>query len=159
MRVRPLPRATTSEHVARLSPSSVCPSPACITIPSYARPIPPILSCVAGSEHMHQNTLQRATRRPRIVCADMYERQAAADHTSCPHIASHTLASCPLSHDCSIRACVGVRSTALRPRSFTACFYVRTLNTVSIQSRVGYSVRFNLHQPSTALFSFFSMLA
>ena len=118
MRVRPLPRATTSEHVARLSPSSVCPSPACITIPSYARPIPPILSCVAGSEHMHQNTLQRATRRPRIVCADMYERHAAADHTSCPHIASHTLVSCPLSHDCSIRACFGVRSTALRPRSF-----------------------------------------
>ena len=118
MRVCALPRATTSERTARLSPLSVCLSPACITIPSYARPIPPILSCVAGSEHMHQDTLQRATRRPRIVCSDRYERHAAADDTSCPHIASNTLASCPLCHDCSIRACVGVRSTALRPRSF-----------------------------------------
>ena len=101
-----------SELVMRLSPSPVCSSPAFIAIPSYTCLIPPMLSCVAGSEHMDHGTLPSATLRPRIVCSDRYERHAAAQHTRCAHTAACTLALCPFPHDCSIVACVIVHRSA-----------------------------------------------
>ena len=81
-----------SELVMRLSPSPVCSSPAFIAIPSYTCLVPPILSSVAGSEHMDHGTLPSATLRPRIVCSDRYERPAAAERTRCARIAACNLA-------------------------------------------------------------------
>ena len=72
----------------RLNPSPVCSSPAFIAIPSYTCLVPPILSCVAGSEHMDHGTLPSAPPRPRIVCSDRYERPAAAERTRCARIAA-----------------------------------------------------------------------
>ena len=89
-----MPRATTNELAVRLSPSPVCSSPAFIAIPSYTCLVPPILSSVAGSEHMDHGTLPSATLRPRIVCSDRYERPAAAERTRCARIAACTLALC-----------------------------------------------------------------
>ena len=89
--MRPLPGATTRELVVHLSTSSVCPSPAFIAMTSCVCLIAPIFSCVAGSKYMDQNTLRSAPRRPPDAFVDRYERPAAADHTSCSHIASFTL--------------------------------------------------------------------
>ena len=89
-----MPGSTTSELSVRLNPSSVCSPPAFIAIPSCAGLNPPILSCVAGSEHIDHGTLPSATLRPRIVCSDRYERPAAAKHSRCTHIAACTLAVC-----------------------------------------------------------------
>ena len=107
-----------SELVMRLSPSPVCSSPAFIAIPSYTCLVPPILSSVAGSEHMDHGTLPSATLRPRIVCSDRYERHAAAQHTRCAHTAACTLALCPFPHDCSIVTCVIVHRSVPRPLRF-----------------------------------------
>ena len=113
-----MPGGTTNELSVRLSPSSVCSSPAFIAIPSCAGLNPPILSSVAGSEHMDHGTLPSATLRPRIVCSDRYERPAAAERTRCARIAACTLALCPFPHDCSIVTCVIVHRSAPRPLRF-----------------------------------------